>query len=208
MVSNAASIYLFLGESSQEKDASIDQIKEKTIPKNAAQFNLELCYARDLNLSQLQEKFLQLPFGSGKRLIIIKGIDAFKPKLKDFLLDYAKKPAGYLVLILESSYQDKRDEFINKLKSYSKVVNFSVVYPKTAFDLARQIETGRKKEALAILKSLLQEGEKPERIMGGLRHAWEADKHRIKLLLECDIEIKTGKLKPHFALEKMLAKLA
>lgn len=68
--------------------------------------------------------------------------------------------------------------------------------------------------ALRILNELLRNGERPERILGGLRYAWEREftpgveaKRRLKLLLNCDINIKTGKLKPNFALEKLVISL-
>ena len=64
------------------------------------------------------------------------------------------------------------------------------------------------------LSKLLEEGERPERILGGLRYAWERDaaspletRRRLKALLTCDIEIKTGKIKPVFALERLVIKL-
>jgi hypothetical protein len=52
------------------------------------------------------------------------------------------------------------------------------------------------------------------RILGGLGYTWERDvmapleaKRRLKLLLNCDVEIKTGRLKPNFALEKLVISL-
>nr|HPL83037.1 hypothetical protein [Candidatus Omnitrophota bacterium] len=60
----------------------------------------------------------------------------------------------------------------------------------------------------------IKDGERPERILGGLRYSLENNvqdvkglRRRLKLLLNCDIEIKTGKLKPVFALEKLVVNL-
>jgi hypothetical protein len=60
----------------------------------------------------------------------------------------------------------------------------------------------------------LQNGERPEMILGGLRSNYERNvfkplerRKRLKLLLNCDIEIKTGRLKPELALEKLVAGL-
>ena len=57
-------------------------------------------------------------------------------------------------------------------------------------------------------------GEKPERIMGGLRASWTrypADplslKKRLKILLQCDLDIKTGRIKPVYALERLIVNL-
>jgi len=49
--------------------------------------------------------------------------------------------------------------------------------------------------------------------MGGLRYAWERGVHpaeakrRLRLLLECDIDIKAGRIKPEFALERLIVRL-
>ena len=60
----------------------------------------------------------------------------------------------------------------------------------------------------------MEDGEKPERIIGGLRYAWAKGnvysaeaKKKLKALLNCDIDIKTGRLRPDFALEKLVIKL-
>jgi len=64
------------------------------------------------------------------------------------------------------------------------------------------------------LAQLLKNGERPEMIMGGLRYAWEKSplspvdlKLKLKALLDCDIDIKTGRLQPDFALENLIIRL-
>jgi DNA polymerase III delta subunit len=76
------------------------------------------------------------------------------------------------------------------------------------------IESKRPDYALRTLSQLLKNGEKPERILGGLRYSFQRGPHTpleirkaIKLLLNCDITIKTGRLKPEFALERLVVKL-
>jgi len=65
-----------------------------------------------------------------------------------------------------------------------------------------------------VLNQLLRNGEKPERILGGLRYSWEnsmADvfqiRKKLRLLLSCDIDIKTGRLRSDFALERLVVNL-
>jgi DNA polymerase III delta subunit len=65
-----------------------------------------------------------------------------------------------------------------------------------------------------VLGQLLREGERPERILGGLRYSFEQGnlvpqqaRKRLRLLLNCDIEIKTGRLKAGLALEKLILSL-
>ncbi len=65
-----------------------------------------------------------------------------------------------------------------------------------------------------IERRLLENGERPERILGGLRYAVEKttyhpleSKKRLKFLLNCDTDIKTGRLKAEFALERLVVAL-
>jgi DNA polymerase III delta subunit len=65
-----------------------------------------------------------------------------------------------------------------------------------------------------VLNQLLKKGERPERILGGLRYSWENSiatpletRRRLKALLNCDIDIKTGRLKADFALERLVVSL-
>ena len=82
------------------------------------------------------------------------------------------------------------------------------------FALSRAIDLKKPAYALGVLSELLKNGEKPERIMGGLRYSWENSstdalvvRKRLQILLSCDIDIKTGRLKPDFALEKLVLNL-
>jgi DNA polymerase III delta subunit len=68
--------------------------------------------------------------------------------------------------------------------------------------------------ALSVLAQLLKDGEKPERIMGGLRYSWEkysatpkGTSIKLKALLNCELDIKTGRLKADFALERLVIAL-
>jgi hypothetical protein len=143
--------------------------------------------------------------------VVIKNVEALKDEVKDFLARYVKKPYPQVTLVLDLNEFDKKDEFTIQVCRYAKAFRLKEpVHPDT-FALSRSIEAGRADNALRILGGLLKEGERPERILGGLRYVWEKDtssslekRKRLKFLLNCDIEIKTGKLKPLFALEKLV----
>ena len=204
-------VYLFLGQDSLSKDIQLRQIKEQSLAKNVEQFNLDTIYARELDLKGLQEKFLLLPVNNPKRMIVIKDAQLLKDECRRFIIDYAKDPDNRLDLVLDVDKYDKRDGFINELSRYAKTVRFREEPKVDAFVLSRAIEMKKPDQALRLLAQLLRDGERPERILGGLRFAWERSvnypqeaKRRLKLLLACDIDIKTGKLKPDFALEKLV----
>lgn len=220
MVEKAYFVYLFIGQDSisqeglSRKHAALSQIKKQFLVKTTEDFNLDVLYSDELNLKGLQEKFLCLPFNSKIRIIVIKEAQGLKEEIKDFILDYARNPRKEIILVLDMERQGTKDVFVGSISSYAKVYRFNEPALPDAFVLGRSIDNRSTEQALRVLNQLLQNGEKPERILGGLRFAFERGvvsspetKKRLKLLLNCDIDIKTGKLKPVFALEKLIVNL-
>jgi DNA polymerase III delta subunit len=204
-------VYLFLGQDSPSKNITLKKIRQEILAKETEQFNLDILYARELSLRNLQERLLFFPVKNSKRIIVIKNAQNLKEELKEFIINYVKKPYKQIILVLDIDYYDKKDEFINRINRYVRTFRFKEIFQPDTFTLSRQIELRRTASALEILNQLLKNGERPERILGGLRYVWERDeknslesRKRLRLLLNCDIEIKTGKLKPVFALEKLL----
>lgn len=214
MVRKEISVFLFTGTDSASKDAQLKELKKRFFSEKLDQFNCDLFYAKDIVLQDLQEKILSLPINSQKRIIVIRLAHLLKPAVKEFVIDFAKNDSGRTILVLDMQSYDKRDEFIKKISPYAKTVSFKEEEQINAFSLSRQIESKRMDNALKVLNRLLEEGEKPERILGGLRYTWERNtgtalerKKRLKLLLSCDLDIKTSRMKSGFALEKLVISL-
>lgn len=207
-------IYLFLGTDPLSKDTKLKQLKQEHLSKDTQDFNWDILYPKDFNLRGLQEKILFIPVKSKKRIIVIKQAHNLKDDIKEFILKYAKIARPEIILVLDMERYDPRDSFVSAITRFSQVCRFKEEPRLDAFGLGRLIEASRADFALRLLNQLLASGEKPERILGGLRYVWERDlagslktKRRLKLLLNCDLEIKTGRLKPDFALEKLVVKL-
>lgn len=214
MVKREGTVYLFIGEDIFSKDAKLKKIKEEFLSKDIESFNLDVLYARELTLNQLQEKLLCLPVKSKKRVIVIKDLQYLKEDARDFMLNYVKSPMPYIVLVLDVNRYDYKDDFLRRLLTYSQVYRFKESIPQDTFSLSRQIELKRPDYALRVLNQLLKNGERPERILGGLRYSLlkNAKDHfetrkRLKLLLNCDLDIKMGRLKPALALERFVVVL-
>lgn len=208
-------LYLLVGGDSLSKDAQLAKIKQEVLPAPAQEFNFDLLHAPDITLKKLQEKFLCLPVNSARRLIVIKEAELLRQEIKDFILGYCAKPYKGLVLVLDAQRYDYKDDFQKKLVSYAKVMRFKEEVKPDAFLLARHINSCRPDAALRVLSQLLEDGERPERILGGLRFVFEKEgirdagsRRKLKLLLACDYEIKTGKIKPVFAMEKLVVSLS
>jgi len=207
-------IYLFVGQDLPSKDAQLRKLKNELLKKDLEQFNSDTLYGQDLTLKELQEKLLSLPVNAPNRLIVIKNAQDLKTDLKNFISEWAKRVSKQIVLVLDIDEMVKSESFINGLQGKSKVFRFKETVALNTFNLGKFIEQGRCDYSLRVLESLLKEGERPERILGGLRYTIEKNnisllilRKKLKLLLNCDLEIKTGKLKPAFALEKLVVSL-
>lgn len=214
MVKKEPSVYLFIGQDSLSKDTKLKQLKQQFLSPQIAQFNLDTLYAKELDLKGLQEKLLCLPVEAKKRMVVIKDAQTLKEDVREFITDYVKRPYSHIILVLDISQKAKGDKFIDRVLRYACICRFKEAIPADAFMLSEQIDRRQIYSALRLLNQLLKNGEKPERILGGLRYAWERQirepwmrRKRLKALLNCDIEIKTGRFKPAFALEKLVVKL-
>lgn len=207
-------IYLFIGEDVLSKDIYLKKVKQEFLSKGCEQFNFETLYAKEIILKDLQEALLRLPVNNSKRIIVIKDAQRLKEDSREFILEYLQFPYRHIVLILDVGISQKNDEFVNRISKFARIIRFRAIMQLDTFTLNRQIDLKRPDLALRVLNQILKEGERPERILGGLRYAWERGvatpfemKKRLSLLLNCDLEIKTGKLKPAFALEKLVINL-
>lgn len=213
-LSNGNMVYLLIGQDIQAKETQLKKIRQEFLPKDLQDFNCDTLYAQEISLKDIQERLLGIPLKSAKRLIIIRDALSLDRQSRDFLLTYSKKPQKQIVLVLDFDRYEFKDEFVKGISAYASVIRFKEALEPDSFALSRQIELRKTDSALRILNQLLKNGEAPERILGGLRYSWEkrdivtADaRKKLKLLLNCDIEIKTGRLKAPFALEKLVVSL-
>ncbi len=208
-------VYLFIGQDSPAKDTKLTAIKQQFFTsKDSEDFNFDIIYADEIDLKKLQEAMLRLPLKAKQRLIWLRKCQKLKDNVKDYLTGYVKKPLKHVTLVLDTERYDKRDGFQNEMARNCQVVRFQGEMSASAFALGDEINRRNAPSALSILQELLADGAKPEAIMGALRYGWEKSslsviekKRRFKSLLNCDVDIKTGRLKPAFALERLIVSL-
>lgn len=212
--SNGNMVYLLIGQDIQAKEIQLQKIKQEFLPKELQDFNSDTLYAKDTTLKEIQERCLRLPLKSAKRVVVIKDAQSLDEPCRDFLVTYCKDAPKELILALDFERYDYKDRFIRDMQACATIMRFRETVNPDTFALARQIESKKADAALRLLNQLLSNGEAPERILGGLRFAWERQntgskdsRRRLKLLLACDIEIKTGRLRPACALEKLIVSL-
>ncbi|MDD5347511.1 MAG: hypothetical protein PHT59_02735 [Candidatus Omnitrophica bacterium] len=218
MVRSQKPVYLFLGQDTLGPDgASLKNTAlarlQASLPKETRDLNIDTLYVQDreFSLKTLQEKLLNMPAAGDVRLVIVHGIEAAKADARAFLLSYVREPDAGILLVLDAPRPKPDDDFIEQLSDSCQVVRFRLDRQESAFALSNTIERRQAKASLEVLHRLLEQGEKPERIIGGLRSSLMrrcpdalSARKRLKVLLQADLDIKTGRLKPGFALEKMV----
>jgi DNA polymerase III delta subunit len=214
MVEKESFLYLLIGLDHASKEAKLKKIKAGFFSSETADFNLDVLYAKDLKLKDLQEKLLLLPAKAKKRVVVIKGAESLKEDCRGFILKFAGLKQPKSALVLDTDQDGVLDEFFRKISRLAEVHRSSSSVSTDTFTLNRSIDSQKTDAALKILNQLLAKGERAERIMGGLRYSWERNggpadliKRKLRLLLNCDLEIKTGKLAPELALEKLVISL-
>ena len=216
-------LYFFIGEDEPAKQEKINSLKNESLKKGFEDFNCESFYAKELTLPLFKEALSRLPLESPKRIMVIKDVFKLKDELKDYFAAQIEKLPEDLILILESAVIPKTESaFVNKISRYGKVIPFKAKEKIDAFGLARAIERKDASSALNLLVDLFRNGEKPEMILGALRHRFvksdsfssatdnlklKEKKEKVGLLMEADLNLKTGKVKPEFALEILVVKL-
>ena len=206
--------YLFVGEDEFSKDIKLKKIKQELNLTQLESFNFEILYSKDLDLRTLQERLLLLPVKARQRLILIKDTPHLKSDIKKFLLSFLKKPLTHVSLVLEAREIDEGEQFFNKISGLVRVINFRRTRGVNTFTLTDHIRYKRIRQAMRILSQLLLQGERPEMILGAIRYQLDRErldlserKRKLSFLLNCDIDIKRGRLKPRFALERLVIQL-
>ena len=210
-------VYLFIGIDEISKERKIRKIKQDNSQGKECGFDYEVFYADEIDKLELIDSLNRLPIQAEKRIIVIKQIENLSPSNRDTILSFIKKPHSHNLLILDTEISDlNNNKFVLEISRYTRNFTFKREKPPSVFDLADAIARKNAQAALGILSKIISKGEKPHRLLGGLSWKWSKMRNYLKpeefnrgieALLETDVNIKLGKLKPNFALELLIIKL-
>ncbi len=210
--------YLFIGPDIPQKDAKLAELKAKTFSDPAAlAFDYELLHAHKLDSDTLKKSLLSLPHIAAKRLVIIRQGERLKDRNLEIVLEFLNDPLKTTVVVLDYDDLDLKSALFNKLKPLTEVTFFGEGKALNVFDMTRAIGQRNGGEALRILHELLENNTHPLQIMGGLVWYWGKERDRLSsknfqkglmALEEGDLNIKRSRLKPEYAIEKVVIELA
>jgi len=90
-------VYYFFGEDSYNLSTTLTALESSFAPLLQSDFDKETIYSEDKSISDILGHASSFPFGSEKKLIIVK--EAEKLKDKKLLKDYADSPVDFTVLV-------------------------------------------------------------------------------------------------------------
>jgi len=208
-----------LGEDRLAKEEKINEVKATCLPSNdAMKFDYELLHGTKLDPAALKKSLLALPAVAAKRLILIRSAEKLSPHNKKIILEFIQTENLHAVLILDTDETAVKNAFFTKITAAAKVMRFGRGdTKKNVFDMTRAMEGRNPSDALKILSGLLDEGDHPLQIMGGLVWFWGKSKNRLSgdgfkkgllVLQEADLNIKRSRLRPQHAVEIAVTKLS
>jgi len=212
-------IYLFWGENKAAKEERIAEIKKRNLT-SADAFNLdyESLHGSKLDPATLKKALIALPAISKRRFILIRAVEKLNAHNKQIILDFIQIKNQHAVLILDLDEALPKNSFFTKIAEIAEAVCFGRgAAQESVFDMTRALEGKNSPGALKILNQLLEGGNHPLQIMGGLVWFWGKSKNRLTkdqfkkgllVLQEADLNIKRSRLKPEYAVEIAVTKLS
>ena len=91
-------VYFFFGDDSFSLETILTSLEKAVQPLITSEFDKEVFHGEDRNLIDILDFASAFPFGSGKKLIIVKEFDKLKDKKN--LTSYVNSPADFTILVL------------------------------------------------------------------------------------------------------------
>jgi len=210
-------IYLLLGADINAKDKKIAQLKKEYLGSlEALKFDYESLQAIKCDSDELKKSLLSLPTVAPKRVVVIRFAQKLSTHNKEIILEFIQRKEDYLVLILDWADDHTKNSFLNKISPSAKTLSFFGDAAHNVFDMTRAMGSRQPAQALKILDTLLEEGNHPLQLMGGLVWYWGNSRNRMAVdrfkkglthLQEADLNIKRSRINPGYALETCVVKL-
>ncbi|MFT5169821.1 MAG: DNA polymerase III delta subunit [Lysobacterales bacterium] len=210
-------IYLFLGQDVAAKDLKLAALKEKFLScKESHEFDFDILHAAKLDSDTLKKSLIALPAIEKVRLVVVRCIEKLSQHNKDIILRFLEEKETKTILILDGASLDGKTKFYKELSKCATVERVRSDVKGNVFDVTKAIESRRIDEALKQLTNIMNDGQHPLQIMGGLVWFWGKMRGRIKEasfkkglleLQEADLNIKRSRIRPDYAMEVLVTKL-
>ena len=210
-------LYLVLGEDDPRKQAKVAELKKKYLRSaDALQLDFDVLYADRCDSRTLKKSLLSLPAVSPHRVLLIHNGHKLKTEGAQMLLEVLPG-LEQLVVILEaqrSPFKGRGRKSATDLKM--QVFDYPLPEGRTVFQMTEAMSRRQADQALKILTELMDAGQHPLQIMGGVLWFWKKMQRRmtgrhfeqgLRYLQETDIHIKRSRIRPQYAMEVLVVQL-
>lgn len=125
---NCAPLYFLFGDEPYLLNQSVDRLRKTVIDPASADFNLDIYYAADSEVSAIKDSVEMLAMMAPRRLVIVKEAQDFSDKEWASLEGLFEKPVDSTVFVLVASRVDRRKKSIKLLIDKSRAVEFKRPY--------------------------------------------------------------------------------
>ncbi|HRZ40411.1 MAG TPA: hypothetical protein P5246_05330 [Candidatus Omnitrophota bacterium] len=209
---------LLLGQDHKSKTQTIQSLKSKILPKEAWDFDYDALYGHKLGADELKKNLMALPAVASQRIVVIHQAEKLGAPHKEIICEFFALEQTAVILVLDSEQWQEGDPFVRKILKYVSISGAASGERDTIFSVTRYISSGQPAAALKVLRSLLEAGEYPLQLMGGLVWFW-GHKARLRLhaekfkkgllhLQEADLCLKRSRLSADHALEVLVTQLS
>ncbi len=124
---NPSPVYLFSGKENFLKEEFLKQILA-TIPPELAGFNYDVFYGGENSGEEIISQALAFPFGTSRRLVVVKSAELLNEKDREKILSYVDNPSENTLLILLADVKDSKTSFFSRVLRKGREINFRSMY--------------------------------------------------------------------------------
>lgn len=123
-------VYYLVGDEELLKEESFTRLKAAILAGGLADFNYDLFYAGESDISKVISAASTLPVMAPRRLVVLKDADKLKAAEEEQLLPYLEDPSPATALVMIGKGIDKRKKFFLTLSKRGSVVEHSHPYER------------------------------------------------------------------------------
>lgn len=127
-------VYLFFGEDEYTIELTAKQLEKAIMPFITSDFDKEVLYGDDRSAVEIAGLASSFPFGSEKKIIIVKEFDKLRDKKN--LTNYLKSPALFTTLILLGS----SDTSVTDTEPYKTLAEYGYIFEARELKGARLVD--------------------------------------------------------------------
>lgn len=124
MPQKVSSVYLFQGAEDLLLEQALSDLLDQLIPPSDRALNLDAVYADEIPLGELITRIDTLPFFGPRRVVVVKGADAWKAAEQDRLATYFEQGPPPSVVILVAEALDRRRKLYTAVRRIGEVRDF------------------------------------------------------------------------------------